>query len=273
MKKNAKQTAVFQILALFIIAFFLSTKADAGEPLQLQLKSYTPKLSYNIFLRDSLAPYSNFPETNNNSRIKPYIAPAGLIAVGTILHFSTDSKYRFQNWAQQHIKWNGAADDYLRYAPLAAVYALNLVGNKGENNFGNRTAIAIKILLINELITSTLKTTINETRPNGGKHSFPSGHTSVAFTLAHFMHKEFGNRSVWYSIGAYGCATTVAFMRIAKNAHWISDVVAGAGLGILSTELVYLTHLYKWDNKHLRNLDILPFRHEKKNGITLVYKF
>ncbi|MBT6005211.1 MAG: phosphatase PAP2 family protein, partial [Prolixibacteraceae bacterium] len=72
---------------------------------------------------------------------------------------------------------------------------------------------------------------------------------------------------------AYSCAATVGILRTAKNAHWISDVVAGAGIGILSTELVYLTHLYKWDNEHLKSFDILPFQLGNKKGLTLVYKF
>jgi membrane-associated phospholipid phosphatase len=91
--------------------------------------------------------------------------------------------------------------------------------------------------------------------------------------MAHVMHKEFGDKSVWYSIGAYSCAATVGILRVAKNAHWISDVIAGAGFGMLSTELVYLTHLYKWDNEHLENFDIFPFRIGKQKGLTLVYTF
>jgi membrane-associated phospholipid phosphatase len=62
-------------------------------------------------------------------------------------------------------------------------------------------------------------------------------------------------------------------MRVAKNAHWISDILAGAGIGMLSTELVYLTHQYKWDNEHIRNLDIFPFHIGRQKGVTLVYTF
>ncbi len=127
--------------------------------------------------------------------------------------------------------------------------------------------------MLNDLIVSGLKTWTNETRPNGDARSFPSGHTSFAFAMAHFMHKEYGELSAWYSVGAYSCATAVGIMRVAKNAHWISDVVAGAGIGILSTELVYLTHLYKWDSEHLRNFDIFPFTVGKQKGLTLVYNF
>ncbi len=215
----------------------------------------------------------NFRYKDRKRGIKPFIAPTLLIATGTALHFSTDAKENFQDWAQIHLPYSGSIDDYIQYAPGVAVYALNAVGLKGKNNFGNRTAIVVKSLLVNELIVSSLKVWVNEERPNGGEHSFPSGHTSTAFALAHFMHKEYGDRSVWYSIGAYSCATTVGIMRVAKNAHWISDVVAGAGFGILSTELVYLTHQYKWDNEHIKNLDIFPWSNRKQSGLALVYTF
>ena len=205
--------------------------------------------------------------------IRPFIAPTLLIATGTVFHFSTNAKVNFQDWVQDNFSYSGSVDDYLQYAPGIAVYALNAFGVKGKNNFGNRTAIVIKSLLLNELIVSNLKVWVNEERPNGGDHSFPSGHTSTAFALAQFMHHEYGDRSIWYSIGAYSCAATVGIMRVAKNAHWISDVVAGAGFGMLSTEIVYLTHLYKWDNEHIKNFDIFPWKTKQQSGVTMVYRF
>jgi hypothetical protein len=215
----------------------------------------------------------DFRYNDKKRGIKPFIAPAVLITTGTILHFSTDAKENFQDWVQENFSYSGHTDDYIQYAPLVVVYGLNAFGVKGKNNFGNRTAIVVKSLLINDLMVSSLKSWVDSDRPNGEPRSFPSGHTSVAFALAHFMHKEYGERSAWYSIGAYTCATTVGFMRVAKNAHWISDVIAGAGFGMLSTELVYLTHQYKWDNEHIKNFDIFPWSNRKQSGLTMVYTF
>jgi len=50
-------------------------------------------------------------------------------------------------------------------------------------------------------------------------------------------------------------------------------VFAGAGFGILSTELVYLTHQYKWDNEHIKNVDIFPWSNRKQSGLSVVYTF
>ncbi|MCY1719079.1 phosphatase PAP2 family protein [Prolixibacteraceae bacterium Z1-6] len=214
----------------------------------------------------------NFRYHDKQRGIKPFIAPTLLIAGGTALHFS-DVKYNIREWADDHFSYAGKVDDYIRYAPALAVYSLNALGVKGKNNFGNRTILLLKSLILNNTVVYSLKKWTDVERPNGGEHSFPSGHTSVAFTMAHFMHKEYGEVSPWYSVGAYSCATAVGVLRIAKGAHWLSDVVAGAGFGMLSTELVYLTHLYKWDNKHLKNFDIFPFQTQKQKGLTLVCKF
>lgn len=215
----------------------------------------------------------NFRYPDEKRGFKPFIAPTVLISAGAALHFSTGAKADFQGWFREKSTYSGHADDYIQYAPLVAVYSLNALGLSGKNNFGNRSALAIKGLLLTDLMVNNLKNWSNSQRPNGDPRSFPSGHTSVAFALAHFMHKEYGEISPWYSIGAYGCATAVGVMRVAKNAHWASDVLAGAGFGMLAMELSYLTHLYKWDKEHIRNFDIFPFKIGNKKGLALVYRF
>ena len=150
------------------------------------------------------------------------------------------------------------ADDYLQYAPLVAVYGLNMVGIKGKNNFGNRTALMVKSELVMAVLTYSLKEVTHVKRPDSGAaNSFPSGHTAQAFAAATFMAKEYGEQSIWYSVAAYSTATSVGVMRVLNNRHWVSDVLVGAAVGIFSTNLVYLTHQYKWGSKK-RNTVIMP---------------
>jgi membrane-associated phospholipid phosphatase len=215
----------------------------------------------------------NFRYAHERKGLKPYLAPALLISGGTALHFMTDFKESVRDFTQENFAYHGHVDDYIQYAPLAAVYALNAAGIKGKNNFGNRTAIVAKSFILNGIFVDRLKSWTGVTRPDGGIRSFPSGHTATAFSLAHFMHHEYGDLSPWFSVGAYSTATAVGIMRVAKNAHWISDVIVGAGVGILATELVYLTHQYKWDNEHLKRFDIFPFQLGNQKGLTLVYNF
>ena len=63
-------------------------------------------------------------------------------------------------------KYYSQIDDQLRYAPMAMVYGLNLVGIKGKNNFAERTIILSKIFLIQHLFTSTMKKGFAMERPN-----------------------------------------------------------------------------------------------------------
>ena len=215
----------------------------------------------------------DFRYPHERKGLKPYFAPALLISGGTALHFMTDFKKSVRDFTQKNFAYDGHVDYYIQYGPLAAVYALNAAGIKGKNNFGNRTAIVAKSFILNGIFVDRLKSWTGVTRPDGGTRSFPSGHTATAFSLAHFMHHEYGEVSTWYSVGAYSTAAAVGIMSVAKNAHWISDIVAGAGIGILATELVYLTHQYKWDNEHLKRFDIFPFQLGNQKGLTLVYNF
>jgi membrane-associated phospholipid phosphatase len=79
--------------------------------------------------------------------------------------------------------------------------------------------------------TGVLKYTVDETRPNGGAHSFPSGHASAAFTGAEFIRKEYG----WgWGAPAYLAASFVAWSRVEADKHYTHDVLAGAAIGILA---------------------------------------
>lgn len=87
---------------------------------------------------------------------------------------------------------------------------------------------------------NALKYTTKETRPdNSSNNSFPSGHTATAFMCATILHKEYGMISPWFSIGGYTFAGLTGITRQLNNRHWIGDVLVGAGIGMISTDLGY----------------------------------
>ena len=92
-------------------------------------------------------------------------------------------------------------------------------------------------------ITQALKYGVNRERPNGGDHSFPSGHTSAAFQGAAFIHARYGWK---YAIPAYIGASFVGYSRVYANKHFPSDVWAGAIIGTLSS--FYFATPYKGVN-------------------------
>lgn len=264
---------LFTALFLFINGNSSPTRFSRKADNLLQLNSGALKFNATVGCHSDSIHDFNFRYPYKRRGLKPYIIPAALITTGTALAFTTDIKENIRDFAQEHLAYSGRLDDYIPYAPFLAVYALNAAGVKGKNNFGNRTSIAGKSILLRHIIVTSLKSITKVRRPNGDMRAFPSGHTSFAFTMAHFMHKEFGEKSYWYSFGAYSAATSVGFIRMARNAHWVSDVVAGAGIGILCTELIYLTHQYKWDRQHLKKLDIFPFQSKHQKGVAFVYTF
>jgi hypothetical protein len=80
-------------------------------------------------------------------------------------------------------------------------------------------------------VTAALKYSFNETRPDGGSRSFPSGHTSLSFTGAEFIRKEYG----WsWGAPAYALAGFVGWSRVDAKKHYTHDVLAGAAIGILA---------------------------------------
>lgn len=182
-----------------------------------------------------------------------------VILIGAGLITSTDNEV-FDKWKIKDDRnkvaphFHTHLDDYLQYSPIAAVYALDAFGVKARNNIANQTALLIKSELLMTAITYPLKKLIAEPRPDtGAPNSFPSGHTAQVFAAATFLHKEYGQDHPIISVLGYTAATTVGVLRVMNNRHWVCDVLAGAGIGMLSTNLVYLTHQDKWGKQKEKN--------------------
>lgn len=142
-------------------------------------------------------------------------------------------------------------DNYLQFAPIALAYGLDAAGIRSKTDLANRSAILIKGELLMLGSVNLLKNATHQLRPDGsGYNSFPSGHTAQAFAAATFLSEEYKDRLPWMPYAAYGMASSVGLMRMANNRHYVSDVLLGAGLGILSMKAAYWTHQYKWNRKH-----------------------
>ena len=108
-----------------------------------------------------------------------------------------------------------------------------------------RNALEISVsaassLVVNAALTELVKRSVDRTRPNGeDNHSFPSRHTSWAFTASTIVSNELYSHSPWWAVGAQAAASAVGFQRVVTRHHYGSDVIAGAGLGIVSTQFSY----------------------------------
>ena len=132
-------------------------------------------------------------------------------------------------------------DDYTQFFGPAMVLGLKMAGYQGRSDWPRLFASAAASYGLMALFVNGIKYTAKEMRPDGSTaNSWPSGHTATAFVGATLLHKEYGlTRSPWWSVAGYGVATATGVMRVLNNRHWISDVMSGAGIGILSGELGY----------------------------------
>ena len=143
--------------------------------------------------------------------------------------------------AHQYKRYHGdGIDNVLEYVPTAAVFGLKLLGVPAESSWKRRLTVSVVSFGINAAVTYSLKHTIHEMRPDGtDNHSFPSGHTAVAFCGATTLMHEYRKVSPWIGVAGYAVATTVAVDRVRRNRHHWGDVVAGAAIGVASAEAGY----------------------------------
>jgi len=167
---------------------------------------------------------------------------AGVVAVG----FAFD--YPMRNKTQAH--QTQALDDLTKVVePFGAGYSWAVIGAYGIAGFAFHDPAAKNVffdsvmasILASGIITPTLKFVIGRDRPSestsdtvfhpfsGSDNSMPSGHATQAFAVASVISAH--SDQVWVSVTAYTIAGLVGFARIYHNAHWTSDVTAGALIG------------------------------------------
>ena len=201
---------------------------------------------------DKWKPDFDFFKSKTNPGVKPYKFMDDLTFVGIPLFAAglaiKGDKAMFQK-AEQGGKKNTqlltdfktGIDDYTQFFGPAMVVGLKLGGYEGRSDWPRLLASAAMSYGIMAGLVNGIKYTAKEMRPDGSTaNSWPSGHTATAFVGASLLHKEYGlTRSPWWSVAGYGVATATGVMRVLNNRHWISDVMSGAGIGIMSTELGY----------------------------------
>jgi len=177
-------------------------------------------------------------------RLKNQILPSALIVTGLVL-LPPDIKNKLQE-AIPRTETN--VDDYLQWAPIGVMYVSDMFTKKHQNNLFNQTKYLSFSLLATAGITQILKKLTHVTRPSGGSLSFPSGHTSNAFASATVLFHEYRDYNIFLAGSGYILSTATGVLRVTNNKHWVPDVLVGAGIGIIVTNLIYFIEpLKNWD--------------------------
>jgi membrane-associated phospholipid phosphatase len=222
---------------------------------------------------DKWKPDFDFFKSKTNPGVKPYKFMDDLTFVGVPLFVAgwavkgDKAMFRVNQKAESGGKKNTqlltdfktGIDDYTQFFGPAMVVGLKLGGYEGRSDWPRLLASAGMSYAIMAGFVNGIKYTAKEMRPDGSTaNSWPSGHTATAFVGASLLHKEYGlTRSPWWSVAGYGVATATGVMRVLNNRHWISDVMSGAGIGIMSTELGYALCDLMFKGKGLLRNDLI----------------
>ncbi len=218
----------------------------------LALEAPTPKMDFDFFKSKTNPDTKPYKFMDDMTFVGVPLFVAGIIAKSEKTAFKQQTKHSLLT----HFKTS--IDDYTQYFGPALTLGLKLGGMEGRSDWPRFFASAAMGYGIMALLVNTIKYTAKEMRPDGSSaNSWPSGHTATSFVGATILHKEYGlTRSPWFSVAGYGIATATGVMRVLNNRHWVSDVLSGAGIGILSGELAYALSDIFFKGKGLRRNDI-----------------
>jgi membrane-associated phospholipid phosphatase len=275
-----------QLLLLLFVVLTCQAKADNYrdmKPLTLEtpeMKAELVDLPEQRDIRlDMVAPSTSqgmdfdFFKSKTNPGVKPYKFMDDMTFVGIPLFVagwalkSDKNMFRVNAKVDQGGKKNTqlltdfktGIDDYTQFFGPVMTVGLKLAGYEGRSDWPRLLASAGMSYLIMAGLVNGIKYTAKEMRPDGSSaNSWPSGHTATAFVGATLLHKEYGlTRSPWWSVAGYGVATATGVMRVLNNRHWISDVMSGAGIGIMSGELGYALCDLMFKGKGLLRNDLI----------------
>lgn len=208
--------------------------------------------SFKLFAQDTTQ--INLPASNSSivaeKHSSRYFTPAGIVIPGTFLLYgclkpAITGIQRIDDDILASVKRNypdfhTKADDYLMWAPSASIYLMDALHVKTTHSFTEHLILdAGSIAIAGGVGFVMRKISKNIEVYNTHNTKFPSGHTTNAFRGAEIFHQELKGINPVLSYSGYLVATTVGVLRIYNKEHVLSEVLAGAGLGILSTKLTY----------------------------------
>ncbi|WP_299817788.1 phosphatase PAP2 family protein [uncultured Pontibacter sp.] len=198
--------------------------------------------------------------SNKRFLLRAVLPAAALIGAGiyTIQGNGFYSSHDLRDARHKHTpNFSTKVDDYLFFLPVAYMYGFNAFSSQNRHDIRRQTGLLLASGVLTSALVWPTKKLTNIDRPNGENHAFPSGHTAYAFTIATIVDKEFRHKSPWISVGSYTIAGATGALRVLNNKHWMADVLAGAGVGVLSVNTVYWLHDKIFRNKGL-NTAVMP---------------
>lgn len=236
----------------------------------------------------------------NRFEAQGLLLPVTLVAAGTAGLFEPVKSWKYN--LQDAVHSLGGQDrypfeDYVQYVPAAAALSLGWLGVEARHGTFDRLMLSGTSYVVTASLTwALLKRNVVSIRP-GIHHtyvaagnadaispathpkyfnSFPSGHSATAFMGAELVRLEYGREHPWLAVGAYAVAAGVGIMRIYHDYHWATDVLAGAGMGILGARIGWWLLPYEQrlcDTLFKRQIAIRPQTNGYQNELALTLTF
>jgi membrane-associated phospholipid phosphatase len=234
------------------VVFLVGTATGQGQtPASSPQPSPTPSLERKFLkniLRDQSAIWTS--PLHVGEKDAAWLVPLGISSAALIVTDRRTADALDNNRNQLNVSHDVSylGSDYGAAGIAGAFY---LVGRATHNTRARETGLlAGEALIDTGIVTAVLKQTTQRVRPLGGKergdffaggNSFPSGHSSAAWSLATVVANEYHDHRV-VQITAYGLATAVSLSRYTGRNHFLSDVLVGSALGYGIGRYVYRTH-------------------------------
>jgi len=197
----------------------------------------------------------------------PTLASAQIIGIGGLgalaVHKVDDN---LGTWAAErdvpgYTKIGGVlGDGWFQAGAAVATYTIGKIAHHPEATHVGGDLIRSQLLT--GVFTVVLKQSAQRERPNGGNLSFPSGHSAASFASAAVIQQHYGWK---YGMAAYATAGFIGWSRVESRNHWLSDVVFGSALGIMTGHTVSSGH-------HPHGWKVVPIAGGGKAAIYVVRK-
>lgn len=222
------------ILSLFVLLFVPAYSSDLPT---IIVDSSTAVQPFEHSLIDTFSSKKKRPKL-----LKQSIVPLSLAATGLTMMAIPNLKQDIQsamNWNQSEDIF--MMDDELRFLPTATMALMSVFQANGKHKLWEQLVLSGSTYILSDLFVYRLKTAtkIRRPYPHVENESFPSQHAAMAFLAASMLQKEFGDRYPLFGIGGYVVAGWVGYARVARNRHFVPDVLVGASIGMLSANLTY----------------------------------
>jgi membrane-associated phospholipid phosphatase len=204
-----------------------------------------------ILAQDSVyVPKFSSDTIQKNENIERYLKPSAIVIPATFIIYGglkpvindiskLDNRV-MSNIQERYPDFRGNAADYLMWAPSAGIYAMDALKVKTAHNFKQHLILDAGSIAITGALGLGMRIISRNIKGfDTDNTEFPSGHTANAFRGAEILHQELKQKNNLLSYSGYVVATAVGVLRIYGKEHYFSQVMAGAGLGILSTKITY----------------------------------